>query len=100
MTSMNDLNNALDAVGEVPCQSAPDLFFTDPEQFNGYAHINSAKSLCITCPIRQTCLSYALDNNETDGIWGGTVPSERVKMKRVRRQGSLAYETTRVELAS
>ncbi|MER7131212.1 WhiB family transcriptional regulator [Streptosporangium saharense] len=36
-----------------------------------------AKKICGDCPILQACLAYALENGETEGIWGGLVPDER-----------------------
>lgn len=30
-----------------------------------------AKKLCGTCPVRLECLSHALENGETWGVWGG-----------------------------
>jgi WhiB family redox-sensing transcriptional regulator len=39
--------------------------------------IEYAKSLCQLCPVRRQCLSWALDNGEQYGIWGGATPEER-----------------------
>jgi hypothetical protein len=36
-----------------------------------------ARALCMTCPVRDECLDYALDTGETEGIWGGLTPEER-----------------------
>jgi hypothetical protein len=35
----------------------------------------------VICPIRHACLYFALINNESYGIWGGTYPHDR---KRIR----------------
>lgn len=42
-----------------------------------------AKEICMRCPVRQECLSYAYDNNIIDGIYGGKDPKER-KMGRYK----------------
>lgn len=48
-----------------------DLFFSeDPED------ILDAKSICETCPVRRQCLSWALDNKEIWGVWGGRDENE------------------------
>ena len=36
-----------------------------------------AKSICARCPVRTACLAYALQVNETLGIWGGHTEVER-----------------------
>ena len=41
-----------------------------------------AVALCATCPVRAQCLEYALRNKESHGIWGGTTPEERRRIRR------------------
>jgi WhiB family redox-sensing transcriptional regulator len=36
-----------------------------------------AKSICALCPVKQSCLSYALRTAEPHGIWGGLNELER-----------------------
>jgi WhiB family redox-sensing transcriptional regulator len=36
-----------------------------------------ARQVCAACPVRQPCLSYALSNRITHGIWGGLTDRER-----------------------
>jgi WhiB family redox-sensing transcriptional regulator len=36
-----------------------------------------AKLVCRGCPVRQTCLEYAIAINEPHGIWGGMNEMER-----------------------
>ncbi|MFW0787678.1 WhiB family transcriptional regulator [Gordonia sp. CPCC 206044] len=40
-----------------------------------------AKALCLSCPVRERCLRYALDVDEEQGIWGGLSPAERETLK-------------------
>jgi WhiB family redox-sensing transcriptional regulator len=40
-----------------------------------------ARKICATCPVKQPCLQFALDNNEKIGYWGGTTPRQRRSMK-------------------
>ncbi len=36
-----------------------------------------AKEICLSCPVRQPCLEYALTIREQHGIWGGLTENER-----------------------
>ena len=42
-----------------------------------------AKAVCRACPVRSECLAFAVATGPYDGIWGGTTPYER---RRLRRQ--------------
>lgn len=70
----------------------PDLFFTDA---SGQAS-DEAIAVCAVCPVRERCLEWALANNDTEGVWGGTTPAQRRRIRR-RRSGSAAVETRRAE---
>ncbi|MGX9214329.1 WhiB family transcriptional regulator [Mycobacteroides abscessus] len=43
-----------------------------------------AKKICRSCPVRVECLTYAIVNDERDGIYGGLGPRERAKIMRNR----------------
>lgn len=45
----------------------------------------AAIAICDRCPVRVPCLEYALSIHEEEGIWGGTTPTDRRLMVRVRR---------------
>jgi WhiB family redox-sensing transcriptional regulator len=54
-----------------------------------------ARTICSSCAVRQECLSYALADPESAGVWGGTAERERRKLARsvappatIRRQCS------------
>jgi WhiB family transcriptional regulator, redox-sensing transcriptional regulator len=36
-----------------------------------------AKAICATCPVKATCLDYALKTRESHGLWGGLNEYER-----------------------
>jgi WhiB family transcriptional regulator, redox-sensing transcriptional regulator len=36
-----------------------------------------AKAICATCPVKRSCLEYALRIKEPHGIWGGLNEAER-----------------------
>ncbi|GGS60203.1 MULTISPECIES: WhiB family transcriptional regulator [Streptomyces] len=63
----------------------PDLFF--PIGTTGPAQVQSeqAKAVCRGCPVREQCLEWALDTNQSIGIWGGTTELERRALRRRAR---------------
>jgi WhiB family redox-sensing transcriptional regulator len=65
------------------CRSVdPDLFF--PVGTTGMAldQIAAAKEVCMTCPVKQPCLEFALVSNQDSGVWGGTSEDERRALRR------------------
>jgi hypothetical protein len=70
-----------------PCVSAasPDTFF--PHRGVKPA---PAVALCRSgCRNLDKCLAYAVDNNITDGVWGGTTPHERRPLVRAAGTGGV-----------
>ena len=59
----------------------PDIFFpvTDEEA-------EPAKAICNVCPVRETCLEFALAAREREGVWGGATERERRRIIRQRRK--------------
>ena len=57
----------------------PDLFFPDREDVQGVAR---AKAVCATCPVREDCLAFAVELNQSEGVWGGHTPAERRRLRR------------------
>ena len=65
----------------------PEIFFLKKYAQSANAiKIRKAKALCGACPVRQTCLKFALAHNIRDGIWGGMTIHERKRYfpRRVR----------------
>jgi WhiB family redox-sensing transcriptional regulator len=54
-------------------------FFPVPEDVRA---ISKAKAVCSTCPVADECLSWAIESNQTEGIWGGHTPKERRAIRR------------------
>ena len=57
-------------------QTDPDAFF--PEKGGS---TRNAKKVCVGCDVRAECLTWALDNGERFGIWGGLSERERRAMR-------------------
>lgn len=63
---------------DAACRSAdPDLFFPVGTTGAALRQAEEAKRLCRSCSARIPCLTWALDNDVTDGVWGGTTEAER-----------------------
>ncbi len=54
-------------------------FFPDKEDLLGIA---KAKAVCATCPVADECLTWAIESNQTEGVWGGHTPKERRALRR------------------
>jgi len=40
-----------------------------------------ARAVCSTCPVTEECLTYAMADIDTTGIWGGTSARQRRAMR-------------------
>ncbi len=56
------------------------IFFPDD---GNVGSIRRAKGVCAGCPVVDECLMYAIETGQSDGIWGGTTPRERRKLRRL-----------------
>lgn len=54
-------------------------FFPDRDDVGAIA---KAKAICATCPVADECLSWAIESNQAEGIWGGHTPKERRAIRR------------------
>ncbi|MEU3305630.1 WhiB family transcriptional regulator [Nocardiopsis sp. NPDC055551] len=66
---------------DIPCRREPDLFFAEAP-----ADVEAAKTICGDCPIKEQCLTDALERGEPWGVWGGQllVSGQVVARKRPR----------------
>ena len=62
-----------------------ELFFPIGKAGRAIAEIQRAKAICATCPVRQPCLTFALDTHQGYGIWGGYDEDERRLLLRQHR---------------
>jgi WhiB family redox-sensing transcriptional regulator len=47
--------------------------------------VDSARRICVDCPVKAPCLEYAIENHIDHGVWGGTSERERRRLARQRR---------------
>lgn len=70
--------NVPDFDGAALCaQIDPDRWHPEPSE-----NAHAVKRICMVCPVQAECLTWALNNNEQHGIWGGTSPLKRERMLR------------------
>lgn len=43
-------------------------------------NFNSARATCVRCTVATECLTWAIDNDETDGMYGGLTPEQRDRL--------------------
>lgn len=67
----------------------PDTFF--PSDGVG---VDVARAICAGCPVKATCLDYALDNHIDHGVWGAASERERRRIMRSRRTDTRAIKTS------
>jgi WhiB family redox-sensing transcriptional regulator len=101
---MADISRLPDPVSETwewqmqgACRDADPTWFFHPEGERGASRARReerAKMICSTCPVLMQCRRWALETQETYGIWGGLGEAEReaifVKASRQRRGLSVA----------
>ena len=57
-------------------QSDPELWFaTNPPD------VKKAVKICMECPVRLLCASYAIKNEEEYGVWGGLTEIDRKQLR-------------------
>lgn len=62
---------------DIACRGEdPRIFFPEPGRT-----IDRARAICGRCNHRQECLDWALDTEQAFGVWGGTSPEERHRLR-------------------
>jgi WhiB family transcriptional regulator, redox-sensing transcriptional regulator len=54
-----------------------ELFFPVGTSGPALDQIGRAKQVCARCPVRSSCLEWALATGQNAGVWGGTTEDER-----------------------
>lgn len=67
----------------VPChEEDPELWFADTP-----VGVETAKALCLGCPLQLQCLAGATERSEPWGVWGGELFEHGVIVPRKRPRG-------------
>lgn len=68
------------------CRSSdPNLFFPLGRGRAAAEQAEVAKVICRSCPSLAPCLAFALAAHQELGVWGGTTPDERRRIRRPLR---------------
>ena len=62
------------------CRDAPDPDCWYPLSSSDMAE-NPAKLVCARCPVKRSCLEEALRRGDDFGVWGGTGPGDRRRIR-------------------
>lgn len=68
-------------MGEGNCRMYPPATFFPSDGVG----VDRARRICVTCPVVETCLEYALDQRIEHGVWGGCSERERRRILKQRR---------------
>lgn len=55
---------------------------------------DKARAVCINCPVRDQCLTFAFEERQFYGMWGGLTPIERRRIERSHRRKLLKEKRT------
>jgi WhiB family redox-sensing transcriptional regulator len=61
----------------------PEIFYPSVDE-----DVDDAKAVCDRCGVQETCLEFALQVREKEGVWGGATEKERRRILRQRRRAS------------
>lgn len=65
----------------------PDLFFPTGTSAPAVLQLDAARRVCLECPVRPDCLTWALAAGMEHGVWGGMGENERRSLKRRTARG-------------
>lgn len=71
---------------ESACREEPKWLFYVPKG----EHPTMALAICRRCPVREECLTFALDHHIESGVWGGRTELQRRVIARQRRKSKVA----------
>jgi hypothetical protein len=75
LTEFTSLMNAA-ARATLPCNGGTEWFSDDPRLQQ------RAAQLCRACTLLPVCRAYAMAAGEKEGVWGGTTPLDRKRLRR------------------
>lgn len=78
--------SAIDWRQSARCQDFDsEIFFPISHGAEREEQVRVAKAICGRCPVQSACLTWALEQGEPFGIWGGLDEAERRRMGAKRR---------------
>lgn len=79
-------NNTSEWKWDAACQGmGPETFYLElGQKALNMMRLQTARQICNRCPVRRECLQYAVDNCIGTGIWAGTTPNQRKRLRHGR----------------
>lgn len=77
---------------DAACQEHPEIDFLGPKRV-------AALAVCASCLVRSECLTFALEKDMRDGVWGGLTRGQRMKLGRPVPTTSVVYFATDREMS-
>jgi hypothetical protein len=72
---------------EAKCMDEPDLdFFFPDSKVELSQRLPRLQELCGSCIHKTACLTFAINNRETEGFWGGMTPDERNRFTEKKKE--------------
>jgi WhiB family redox-sensing transcriptional regulator len=68
----------------------PDLFFPVGDSHQARQDTEHAKQVCAPCPVRETCLEWAVSTGQWVGVWGGLSETDRADLYKVAGETQFA----------
>ena len=63
------------------CRGMSVDLFIPTQHKGGPATYEETRPVCDSCEVKTECLNYAVTSGEHLGMWGGTTPRERFRMR-------------------
>ncbi len=67
---------------QAACIGAPDAWFFPSTSGDAATNYPKAAAICRSCPVRTSCLQFAIDNRDFYGMFGGYTPEQRANLRR------------------
>lgn len=77
------VNNNFDWMDSAACAKSEEVFF-ETKKGRPPRETSAAQKICRSCPVKEDCLKFALDNRFAYGIWGGATPRMRARLLGMR----------------
>ena len=69
---------------DAKCLGLPVGLFFPQQQSHKEEVPREIRRLCMSCPVREECLDYALNLESNVGIWAATTPTQRAVIRKKR----------------
>lgn len=63
------------------CRGMPSEMFVAPERETRASDVDAAKEVCRRCMVVDDCLTFAITNTVTVGVWGGLSAEELAPLR-------------------